>query len=105
MTDKLSLAFDSRKTIQQRFEEFHVENPWVMDELLRLARQARDGGALKIGIGMLWEVLRWRYYERTQDWNGSWRLNNSYRSRYVRALIDLDPSLADLFELRELKAT
>ena len=43
-----------------RFAEFHRDNPLVYDRLVKLARRGRNAGAVKLGIGQLFEVLRWR---------------------------------------------
>ncbi|MCT6980978.1 hypothetical protein M1697_23140, partial [Salmonella enterica subsp. enterica serovar Oranienburg] len=46
-------------TIREAFVRFHSQNPHVYDELVLLARRAMRSGASKIGIKMLFEVLRW----------------------------------------------
>jgi hypothetical protein len=94
----------STKTIQEKFEEFHAANPWVYAELVKLARRARDRGARKVGMKMLVEIVRWRRYMATQDFNSGFKVNNIYTSRYVRLIEDQEPDLRGLFETRELKA-
>ncbi|MFE3992334.1 hypothetical protein ACFXPW_11735 [Streptomyces goshikiensis] len=89
-------------TIQQRFEAFHALNPWVMRHLENLVQDAIDRGFQRIGIGMLFELLRYRYGEATRG--DEFRLNNDYRSRYVRKLISSRPDWADFFEIRALRA-
>lgn len=90
-------------TIQKRFELFHAANPWVYDELLTLCWTMRDRGRRRLGIGMLFEVLRWNWYLQTDDPTSEWKLNNNYRSRYARLIIDEHPRLDGFFELRALK--
>ena len=105
MTDQLPLDLGPRsKTIQQKFAEFHTANPWVYVELVKLARRAKGRGARKVGIGMLTEIVRWRRYIATQDFNSGFKINNNYRSRYVRMIEEREPDLRGLFETRELKA-
>jgi hypothetical protein len=59
VTDQLLIEFGRRrKTIDERFAEFHAKNPGVYDELARLARQAKKNGHHKIGIELLFAVLR-----------------------------------------------
>ncbi|WP_406738584.1 hypothetical protein OG365_24515 [Streptomyces sp. NBC_00853] len=89
-------------TIQQRFEAFHALNPWVMRHLEKLVQDAIGKGFQRIGIGMLFELLRYRYGEATRG--DEFRLNNDFRSRYVRELIGARPDWADLFETRALRA-
>ena len=89
-------------SIRARFAQFHAENPLVYAELLRLALEARGLGYRKIGIKMLWEVMRWNLTVRIQRAEGEFKLNNNYHSRYAR-MLDREPALAGCFELRELK--
>jgi hypothetical protein len=91
-------------TIEERFQAFHQANPWVYDALCRLARQRVRHGIRRIGIGMLFEVLRWEWQGATSDPNAEWRINNSYRSRYARLIMATEQDLAGVFETRELKA-
>lgn len=88
------------KTIQERFEAFHEENPHVYTELLNLARQAHDRGRRKFSISMLFEVCRWN--RMLQTTGKPFKLSNDYRSRYARKLMDENPDLDNLFNLREL---
>jgi hypothetical protein len=91
------------QTIQQAFEAFHDANPWVYFTFERMTREWLARGHKRIGIGMLTEVVRWEYGRQTNSTDG-FKINNNFRSRYVRRLIDVHPSWADAFETRELKA-
>jgi hypothetical protein len=91
-------------TIEERFQAFHQANPWVYAALVRLARRRTAAGIRRIGIGMLFEVLRWEWQGATTDPNAEWKLNNNYRSRFARLIMDNEPDLAGVFETRELKA-
>ena len=92
---------DDRLTLEQRFAKFHAENPNVYVELRRLALELVDVGHERISIARLFEVLRWQHSLRTTDESG-FKLNNSYRSRYSRLLMDREARLAGKFEVREL---
>jgi hypothetical protein len=89
-------------TIQARFEAFHQLNPWVLRELERLTARCVELEWRRVGIGMLFELLRWRYGEATRG--DEFRLNNSFRSRYVRLLLDRHPEWSPLFSTRALRA-
>jgi hypothetical protein len=89
-------------TIQQQFDLFHAANPWVYTALVQCARDLVGRGHRRLGIGMLAEVVRWQYFRQTTDASG-FKLNNNYRSRYVRLIVEREPDLADLFETRELR--
>jgi hypothetical protein len=101
LTDFAPLVSGVGDTLQAQFESFHAANPWVFRALERLAADYLRTGARRVGIGMLFEVLRWHYGRATQG--DSFKLNNSYRSRYVRLLLDRHPDWADRFETRELR--
>lgn len=92
-------------TIEARFEAFHEANPWVLDALETLAADLHARGRTRIGIGMLFEVLRW-YTARstTEEEAGGYRLNNNHRSRYARLILSRHPEWAGLFQTRELRA-
>ncbi|MEW1658809.1 hypothetical protein [Streptomyces sp. NPDC093707] len=89
-------------TIQQRFEAFHALNPWVLSALARMTADCAEKGFARIGIGMLFELLRYQYGAVTRG--DEFALNNSYRSRYVRLLLTEHPEWTPLFEVRALRA-
>lgn len=95
---------DRAPTIDERFEAFDRANPWVKETLVRMARELVAKGHRRVGIGMLFETLRWSHMRRTSDPHSSFRLNNVLRSRYARAIMDAHADLAGVFETRELKA-
>jgi hypothetical protein len=100
----MSLLVVPPNTIQDQFEEFHRTNPWVFDALVRLARDLRSRGRKRIGMKMLFEVLRWEYLMKTDDPSSDFKLNNNYHSRYARLIANTVPDLVDAFETRTLKA-
>ena len=89
-------------TIEQAFLVFHRANPHVYDELVALTRQARQSGLTRIGIGMLFEVLRWNFALRTGG--DEFKLNNNHRSYYARLIMLREPDLVGIFETRQLHA-
>ncbi|MEU4095513.1 hypothetical protein [Streptomyces sp. NPDC026673] len=95
-------AVEPGQSIQERFEAFNDLNPWVLQQLEALAGDCVAKGFRRVGIGMLFELLRWRYGEATRG--DVFRLNNNFRSRYVRLLIERRPEWAALFETRTLRA-
>lgn len=101
---------DAKPTIQERFEAWVEENP----EIYRLIRkyayeyleawlQWEDGRRRKVGIDLIVGRVR---YEHNKTTRGAepWAVNNDFRSRIPRRLIQEDRRFADLFELRALKA-
>lgn len=87
-------------TIGDRFESFHRLNPWVYQALEELTRDEFARGNRRIGIAMLFEVLRWHYGRRTVG--DAFRLNNDYRSRYARLLMQNHPEWDQVFATRAL---
>ena len=55
----------------RRFREFHQDHPEIYRELMHLVRQARLRGQKKIGIKMLWEVMRWNRLLRNETYSTS----------------------------------
>jgi hypothetical protein len=92
------------KTIQDRFDEFHSKNPHVYTRLVEMARRWKTmTGESKVGIGMLFEVLRWDSGTKvaTQE---PFKLSNDFRSRYSRLIMENEPDLRGVFNTRQLEA-
>lgn len=110
MTAQLSLDlsplvqpdYEPRATISERYAEFEALNPWIIPALEKLTREWLAQGHERISIGMLTEIIRWQY-GRTVSTDGL-KINNSFRSRMVRRLIERNPQWADVFATRELRA-
>jgi len=84
-------------TIEDRFTIFHRDNPQVYRLLLQICRRVRAQGIQRIGIGFLFERLRWlSLMETTGD---PFKLNNDYRAYYARAIMR-EPGLEAIFETR-----
>jgi hypothetical protein len=91
-----------RRSLQAKFEEFDKNNPHVYAELVKLAKRARARGVERLGIKMLWEVLRWQLQVETYHPGADkFRLNNNYHALFARKLMDEYPELRGLFETRE----
>jgi hypothetical protein len=90
------------QSIEERFENFHANNPHVYELLVSLARKAKARGRDKIGMKMLYEVARWHFYLNANS-EEDYALNNDYTSRYARMIADKEPDLTEMFEFRKLK--
>jgi hypothetical protein len=88
-------------TIDERFAAFHAANPHVYRNLVTLARDLHQDGR-RVGMKMLFEVLRWQHLRTTGD--QGFTLNNDFSSRYARLIAEREADLADAFELRVLRA-
>lgn len=87
-------------TLEEQFIAFHTANPHVYDALRRLAIGMVRRGQQRIGIKMLFEVLRWQYAMSTTDAYSDFKLNNNYAPFYARLLMDNEQVLQGAFELR-----
>ena len=89
-------------SIDTRFQKFHAENPKVYELFVRFSEEAIKAGRPRIGAKMLAERIRW--YTSVETNGGSWKLNNTFVSRYARLIAKERPDLAPLFETRSLKS-
>ena len=92
-------------TIQERFEEW-LDTPdgrHVYAEVIRRAETLRLRGWRHFAIGALWEAIRYDRSVQVGPENG-FKLNDHYRSRMARRVMDDDPSLRGFFETRGLRA-
>lgn len=90
--------------IELAFREFHAKHPHVYYQLLRLSRQWVEAGHAKLGIATLYEKLRWEWHVAGLLDKDGYKLNNNYKALYARMLMELNPELDGLFELRERTA-
>lgn len=88
-------------TISEQFELFHAANPWIADELEKLADIEYRHGGDRIGIKYLIEVLRWNYRRATTG--QPFKISNNFSSRYARLLVQRRPEFATMFETRQLR--
>lgn len=93
---------DGALSLQHRYETFHALNPNVMRAIERVADEWVAAGGTRLGMGAIFEQLRWRSGLVTQG--SAWKLDNNWRSRYTRDLIARRPDIAGLFVTRELRA-
>ncbi len=90
-------------SIDERFFVFHHNNPHVYDELVVLARQLHGRGYRRIGIELLFGVLRWRSMMRTTADEFGFKLNDHFTSRYARLIRAANPDLDGIFATREIR--
>lgn len=89
-------------SIRERFQEFHSDHPEVYEQLVQLARTwVRHGGG-KLGIATLFERLRWEWQVTGLTDSQGYKLNNNYRAHYARIIMDQEPDLVGIFEIRKL---
>lgn len=91
---------DVTSPIQRSFLEYHKKNPDVYEALVSMTRMWKAAGKKKVGIGMLFEVLRWNIgiNQNSKDL----KISNNHRSRYVRLIQEQEEDIAGMFVTREL---
>lgn len=88
-----------------KFLQFHESNPKVYETLKSLAYEWQDAGNKKIGIKMLFEVMRWTEGLRPENKDkDGFSLNNNYTAHYARLLMTNEPKLRGLFEVRFMRS-
>lgn len=98
-----SSLFDlNETTAEKKWREFHEANPHVYKKIVQMTRDLKAQGHKKIGMQMIFEVLRWRTMMRTTD--NDYKLNNNYCSRYARLIMAQEPDLENIYETRGLKS-
>lgn len=101
MTGQMTLDLQRREdALDRAFRAFDEENPHVRHELVRLTRELVAAGARRVGMKMLFEVLRWSHLRTT---GRDFRLNNNYTARYARSIMAQHPDLDGVYETRELR--
>lgn len=86
------------------FEEYHLRHPEVYYQLVQLARQWKNAGRAKLGIATLYERLRWEFHVNNHEDDTGYKLSNNHRALYARKIMEQNPDLAGLFELRERRS-
>lgn len=90
------------ETLQEKFEEFDALNPWVYQRLVQMTGDLVARGRTRVGMKMLFEVLRWQYAMTTNDPHSDFKLNNNYHSRYARKIMEDRREWGGVFETRAL---
>lgn len=93
--------FTKESEADKKFREFDEKNPHVYRQLVKMTRDLKAQGHKKIGMQMLFEVIRWRSMMKTSDTD--FKMNNNYAGRYARKVMSENSDLDNMFELRTLK--
>lgn len=92
-------------SLSNRWWSFHGRHPEVYVGLVHLARQARRRGMERLGISMIYEVLRWQTMMGAEvPHEEQFKLNNDYRAYYARFIMETCPDLDGIFMKRAVSA-
>lgn len=86
-----------RSDLDERFADYHRENPQVYAQLVAFAREARSAGRARCGIKLCVERLRWETFVRA---GGEFKVNNLWAARYARLIEEREPDLRGFFTTR-----
>lgn len=90
-------------TTEEKFLDFHEQNPHVYEALKALVHEARLKGYTRWGIGGMYEILRWRGKIRTYG-DKEFKLRNDFRAFYARMLVANGDAPGDFFSFRTSQA-
>ena len=91
----------AKPSIQERFEQFHADNPAVYEEMVAVCRELKATYGRGVSAKFVWEKLRLTLRAK---YRGRYMLDNSLTSRYAREVMRREPDLAGFFQLRDLKS-
>lgn len=91
------------RTIQARFEAFHITHPEVYEMFVRFATELVRAGRARYSSDAILHRVRWETDLKVIE--GGFKINDHFSSRYARKLAAEHPSLfGDFFEFRKLKS-
>ena len=94
--------YEPDATIQERWEQWRDQNPWVLPYIAGLLDDWSAHGGRRVGVKA---AVEWARYNYTRQTRGSvWKFDNSHSSRLARDLIAAYPHLAGVIETRGLRA-
>ena len=93
----------AKRSIEDRFNKFHSENPHVYDAIVKLARHAKSRGKTRTSLKRIFELIRWDV-DMSVYGDHEFALDNSYTSRYSRLVMANERDLDGMFETRVLKS-
>jgi len=84
-------------TNREKAERWVKANPVGWEAFKRFALEAKQSGHEKISIAMVRERVRWEVFFIRKE---TFKISNSYSPILARMLMDDNPDLAGLFELK-----
>lgn len=86
--------------IDRDFIKFHQNNSHVYQLIIKYTKQVWSSGHRTFGMGAIFERIRWDYAVSTNA--KPFKLNNNYRSRYVKLMERDFPNLKGFFRSRDI---
>ena len=87
--------------IEQRFMQYHEDNPQVYTIFKHMALKAINNGHTIYSAKTIMEVVRWHHDIQTRG--EPFKVNNNYTAYYARKFMDDFPSYKGFFVTRDRK--
>jgi hypothetical protein len=97
-----AFRFETPSAARHKFEQFHRDNPRVYELIARFIGEIREKGFRHYSINSIFERIRWHVDIETRA-EDPFKLNNNYRSHYVRKIEQDFPHLKGFFATRTLQ--
>jgi len=93
-----------RKTIEERFRITHARHPEIYQRFKKLTYYLRDERHFtRYSADGIFHVIRFQSLDTMQP-DEEFKISNDLISRYVRMLVEEDPTLGTFYQLRSLRA-
>lgn len=89
---------EMQMTNREKAERWTVENPKGWAAFKRFALEARAAGHDRIAIAMVRERVRWEVFFIRRE---TFKISNSYSPILARMLMEQEPSLDGMFEIKQ----
>ena len=102
MSEHQTTLFDApqKPTDSERFKKFMEAHPWFVPDMIREAREWKDGGAGYFSVKGGFERRRHLFRRSENTPAGKVGLNNTYTSYCAREMLRIAPDLADVIQVR-----
>lgn len=95
----MQLQLNFKKSLDQRFIEYHQANPEIYDAFENMALKVVNSGRGYFGARFIFQYLRWQ--TKTAG-SGEFKINNNYIARYVRLFEKRNPQHQGFFKTRKM---
>ena len=96
--------FEKNETIEDRFHQFHSENPEVFRLFCNLTIGVKRSGYEHYSADAILHRIRWHYSVDLKQKDGGPKINNDYSAMYARMAMDVYPELSGFFKTRRRRS-
>lgn len=88
-------------TVQEKFRQYHKDNPEVWALFVRFAQELKAAGVTRYSSQGIFHRIRWETVLKSK---GDFKVNNTFSPDYARKLMEEYPEFLGFFETRVLRA-